>query len=1198
MALVALLMKPWLSYMRAHRVEPRVLADDLFMYASRMKHASATMQGMNLSRQFFADVGAKVADNKCFITSTCATTRAKLRTITWAQTTSPTATDTRCTDGKPPRDGASHDAVGNSSSVAGVDVARQYAAGESEQLTCSAPPRQAGTSPVIIKVANHFRDLGAHMSMDKTNTNLTLTQRLRRATQWVRRLRSLPITHEQKIQTIRTMILPAACYGSEVGHCSQVELKALRTAIVEAIGPKSARRSVPLIMELVGAQGDIDPAVHMLVRKVSLLLRIIAKFPSTKIKVRSLLCAYATQHRKGTPGWLGLEGEDEHRHNVGPISHLLVDLHQVGATLNSELVLQQVNEVDLPLTTTPWQHIQPLIAAIGQRTRYHRAHTQREHTQSTPAIDHQTLHRAMTKQTHTNRSIVRYIASGAAWVQQHLSGLEQNVTSKCKLCGQVEESILHGLWHCPCVREASRAIRAQQQQHRQQAQAEDQEACVSAAMLLEPPPVLPVWTQPGVPVQTQSHLATGQTTTGTTSTTRPTQPNHHTNFPAAKDLEETQVWFDIEPNDLPTSLLHGIPPDMSSHLTHTYWGLPPTHVRTSTKQARAHLGLNDSTRHRKHITEAQDIEAQNLLAEQQAQHLGARQGFQTLRGPHPPAPSIALPEPCEELPPEEPNAFSDGSLHSPTEPSFSLGGAGAWHPGRQLHTKGPSEAEANLAVLSQQGDGLKLYTHLLGYGGSSTRLEIAGAIVTFAADGPIHLGTDSKSFLTKALAIHHHIHNHTMPKRPWALQKDGDLWHLYYQHVKAKGTNSIAITKVKGHATQAMVDDGTVQPEHKVGNDMADEAADEGVHLFGDAVVRLGKRLANRHKAYTNMLASLLEHIGFIFQVRAMLLQQQQVSHTTTHQAHTPGIHTTAPPYQPAHSPPHRFRQIIVAQQCPQLCRRCPAILQVQTFMQDMPYWPAPNPAQPPEHHSPSDNHYHFTWLELYTLYRLGGNPEPVTYDKTSAQTRPALRQQLHAFRHAVRQLALHTMPETMHPLFRGKHQGHTKRLQGLGIHTHLAALPWQPCLTTGAQERLALEVLRSQHRLSPVKAGQAIEAKQVVPLRPVQLKGRAKWSSSIRPYQQALYAAKAPNQSTTTTTGPSSTTPQDFGHHTVSSAPREDGPATSGRGEGRIPAAMLLETPPASPVLGRNPGMSSTTPPPLVSFTFGAHSALTDSQV
>lgn len=35
MALVALLMRPWISCMRANSVEPRVLADDLFLYASR-----------------------------------------------------------------------------------------------------------------------------------------------------------------------------------------------------------------------------------------------------------------------------------------------------------------------------------------------------------------------------------------------------------------------------------------------------------------------------------------------------------------------------------------------------------------------------------------------------------------------------------------------------------------------------------------------------------------------------------------------------------------------------------------------------------------------------------------------------------------------------------------------------------------------------------------------------------------------------------------------------------------------------------------------------------------------------------------------------------------------------------------------------------------------------------------------------------
>merc|ERR1712218_475549 len=60
MALVALLMRPWISSMRSHKVEPRVLADDLFLYASRMKHAAHAVKGMRLSRQYFADLGAKV----------------------------------------------------------------------------------------------------------------------------------------------------------------------------------------------------------------------------------------------------------------------------------------------------------------------------------------------------------------------------------------------------------------------------------------------------------------------------------------------------------------------------------------------------------------------------------------------------------------------------------------------------------------------------------------------------------------------------------------------------------------------------------------------------------------------------------------------------------------------------------------------------------------------------------------------------------------------------------------------------------------------------------------------------------------------------------------------------------------------------------------------------------------------------------
>ena len=120
---------------------------------------------------------------------------------------------------------------------------------------------------------------GAHISLDHTNTNTTMASRLQRATQWVKRLRGLPITHAQKLATIRTMILPAALYGAEVGQCPKADLQALETAIANTIGPNSTRRSVPLIMEMCSTSGEIDPRVHLLTRKVTLLLRILAKFP-------------------------------------------------------------------------------------------------------------------------------------------------------------------------------------------------------------------------------------------------------------------------------------------------------------------------------------------------------------------------------------------------------------------------------------------------------------------------------------------------------------------------------------------------------------------------------------------------------------------------------------------------------------------------------------------------------------------------------------------------------------------------------------------------------------------------------------------------------------------------------------------------------------------------------------------------------
>ena len=66
MALVALITRIWVNVMEMHHVEPRCLADDLMFTAQGTGHLTRTLAGMMHSRQFFTDMGAKVATTKCF----------------------------------------------------------------------------------------------------------------------------------------------------------------------------------------------------------------------------------------------------------------------------------------------------------------------------------------------------------------------------------------------------------------------------------------------------------------------------------------------------------------------------------------------------------------------------------------------------------------------------------------------------------------------------------------------------------------------------------------------------------------------------------------------------------------------------------------------------------------------------------------------------------------------------------------------------------------------------------------------------------------------------------------------------------------------------------------------------------------------------------------------------------------------------
>ena len=64
-----------------------------------------------------------------------------------------------------------------------------------------------------------------------------------------------------------------------------------------------------------------------------------------------------------------------------------------------------------------------------------------------------------------------------------------------------------------------------------------------------------------------------------------------------------------------------------------------------------------------------------------------------------------------------------------------------------------SDGEVEVANWKQEEHGLTLFIKIGGYSRSSTRTELAAAIVTMAAHGPIHPASDSQAFVKAANAL-------------------------------------------------------------------------------------------------------------------------------------------------------------------------------------------------------------------------------------------------------------------------------------------------------------------------------------------------------------------------------------------------------------------------------------------------------------
>ena len=182
--------------------------------------------------------------------------------------------------------------------------------------------------------------------------------------------------------------------------------------------------------------------------------------------------------------------------------------------------------------------------------------------------------------------------------------------------------------------------------------------------------------------------------------------------------------------------------------------------------------------------------------------------------------------------PVAPNIWTDGSREPIPHLDVETAGAGAfvhspaiifdshhWGHAQDLHD--PHEGSSHI------------FSGVLGPIQSVQRAEYWGVILALQAYSGIHIGIDNMNVLRGVAALL----SQGVPRTPLPLVKDGDLLATIHSMLFLRGFDTVKVSKVKGHATRAMVDNGEVRQEDLMGNNGADAAADLGRLRQQDAVI-------------------------------------------------------------------------------------------------------------------------------------------------------------------------------------------------------------------------------------------------------------------------------------------------------------------------------------------------------------------------
>lgn len=975
MTMVALLMLPWINKLQDDvGVQPRVLADDLLFTSEGKQHLQKTVSAFEESFKFFRAAGARVATNKCFTFSSDAASRRALGKHVWSE--------------------------GNGN----------------------------------IPVKTHFRDLGAHLNVTTALHSTTLSGRLQHVIGMAKKLKWMAVDESLREKLVLSNLLPAALYGVEVVKVPVRALSALRSAIADAIGPRTGKRSVNLVFDYASSNKELDPAAYVLTQRVLNVRRMIVKHPGLKGRIALIIKKYkayagATKEKKPSL-WdeANLCGEAEadldvhSSHVFGPVGLLIDDLTNLDCSIGVDFVIHCNGQMPFNMLEMPWQHLKQVINDIVQRSRSRYVNQQRSFCGKIDELDVPLIKNIVNHMGLKEKHVLRHVSTGAAWGEHDLAGIQLS-DGCCKHCGAQDVGLEHIHWDCPIVN-----------QHRVNRELVDVRSC-----------------------------------------------------------------------HLPKSVAYGLPPALSAKLDGPLWIHEPGECDVVLE------GAPDVVKQCGALNQAASKQA--LLTSRAGDLLtvgstSARECFASLKGELTGEQAIALPWRCTVGAPARINVYSDGSWLQPRFKFLGLGGAGVWWPNRQTSVGGVkdskaycqkvSEAEFDLAHFRQRDEGLQLFTKIGGYSGQSTRTEIAAGIIAICANGPIHLGSDSRAFVDKANWIINEIANNRDPqgKTHWKLTSDGDLWYHFCCAIKAKGPASVRISWVKGHASQDHIDAGVTSVEDKAGNDQADLVADEATALYGVDLNNIAKWYAQRAKAYYWFMRKVAHHI-----VEAYIIHRQLVE----------GLQEQVPLadrgtfYEALSYPEEANARSLIPHA---------SIANYSTFKATNTRADAVEAFLVSLKVSTDANVRRVSWVELYILYVTRGF-EVFDTPEHAALSQPTADKTIRRFKADVRAVVARTLPKYGDAMLFKPCDGTRDLLRGVGINGQCPALSCG--VVTKPEERRV--IARALVHLSRIVTDKSVDGyvdgeRKFIP-RLLTLNGKCSWANSIHilqpPCQGRILWPRAP---------------------------------------------------------------------------------------